>query len=194
MEEITRERDLYTPVRDYLSLNFAGDLQRRAGAGKPEVFLDDVSTAAGTSDGIWTRPDIAAIAFTRGTYIPFLRADLHTFEVKTASGLDVKGVHEASAHRNLGHFSWLVFQSVGKAARSSEIYNRVLSSANTLGVGVLTFRNPSTPKGWYVDAWPRRTDTDDAVADMFIGERFNALKKQQIKEYLSRMQIIGAAE
>lgn len=185
------ESALYEPVRNYLSLNLSKILSRKAGAGSPVVYVDNVSTAAGTGDGTWTRPDLAAIAFTKGMYLPFLRADLHTFEVKTAQGLDVKGVHEANAHGKLGHFAWIIFQAVGNAARSGETYDRVLSSANNLGVGVITFRCPNSADGWYVDAWPHRTSTDDSVADTFVGQRFKNEVKKNIKDYLSHIIISG---
>lgn len=194
MGEISIEYELYEPVRNYLALNFSSILSRKAGAGQPAVFVDDVSSTPGTADGIWTRPDLAATAFAKGQFIPFFRADLHTFELKTASGLDVKGVHEANAHGKLGHYAWLVFQSVGRAARSSELYTRILSSANDLGVGVVTFNNATSADGWYVDSWPRRTETDDAVADRFIDDRFSVLQKKRVQDYLTSINASGASK
>jgi len=182
--EIIVENKLYEHVSLYLSMSFPRVLSRKSGANPPKVFSADVSKVGGESDGSWTRPDLAALAVSRGTYVPFMRADLHTFEVKTARGLDVQGAHEASAQGRFGHYAWLVFQSVGLAGRNTIMFDQVLASANSLGVGVITFQDAANTDQWHVDAWPVRTTTDDAVADEFVSSRFDYGLKEKIEKYL----------
>lgn len=187
--EVTVESNLYTHVHRYLTMSFPSVLARQTGAHPPHVFSGDVSTVGGAADGSWTRPDLAALAITRGEYVPFLRADLHTFEVKTARGLDVQGAHEASAQGRFGHYAWLVFQALNVADRSTGLYDQVLRSAIRLGVGVITFRDPLDTSMWHIDAWPKRTSTDDAVADEFVSTRFDDVEKKKIKKYLTGLMV-----
>ena len=185
IEQVTIERELYDHVHRFLSMDFNGVLARHTGAHPPQVFSDVVSKAGGEADGSWTRPDLAALAIVRGEFVPFLRADLHTFEVKTAKGLDVQGAHEASAQGRFGHYAWLVFQAVSRADRTTALFDQVLRSSVRLGVGVVTFKEPCDSNGWHVDAWPRLTATDDAIADEFVASRFRRETKNKIRKYLS---------
>ena len=184
MTVISVEAELYEHVDRYLMLNFSTVLAQKIGAHPPHVVSANVSTAAGDRDGSWSRPDLAALCITKGKFVPFVKAELHTFEVKTSKGLDIPSVHEASAHGRFGHFAWLVFQSVDRTARTTVLFDQVLASANMLGVGVITFRCPTNPDQWHVDAWPKRTTTDDLVADEFIAERVSKEKQERILRYL----------
>src|SRR5262249_52743539 len=157
-------------------------LAKRAGSGRMEIFAQIVATAAGaTSSGRWTRPDVAAVAISRGDYIPYWRADLHTFEVKTARGLDATAVHEANSHGRFGHFAWFFFQAVGAADRAGSLYADVLTAASFVGVGVISFVKPDDPGDWVVDQWPIRTSAENAVADAFVGERFGNAQQNRIR-------------
>lgn len=128
-----------------------------------------------------TRPDIAALALGRGRFIPHWRAELHTFEVKTASGLSEAAVHEANAQARFGHFSWLVFQAVGRASPDLDgIFQRVRKLASHLGIGVIYFDDPERPQDWIIEIWPRRTGTDDQTADLFVRERFPTATKSKL--------------
>lgn len=183
--EVTVERDLYEHVRRFLFSRFGSRLAEHTGSGSFKVFADEVAEVAGESRGTWTRPDLAALVISRGTFVPYWRADLHTFEVKTATGLDVTGAHEARAQGRLGHYAWLVFQSVGRAAHGSERFDQVLRSAVELGVGVIAFTNEADPDEWGVMAWPRRTEADDAIADEFVRTRFTPSIQLGISDFLS---------
>jgi hypothetical protein len=189
LSEILIESELYIHVHRFLAMSFPSVLARKTGAHPPQIFSADVSAVGGESDGSWTRPDLAALAITKGTYVPFIRADLHTFEVKTARGLDVQGAHEASAQGRFGHYAWLVFQAINDADRTTVMFDQVLDSANSLGVGVVTFRAPHDTDQWHVDAWPRRTSTDDAVADEFVASRFDGTSKKKIQKYLKGIMV-----
>lgn len=179
------ESELYAPTLNFLALQFSDHLRRRARSGRSWIFPAQVEHTAGADDGRWTRPDLACLAIARGEYIPFWRADLHTFEVKTASGLNVTAVHEANAHGRLGQYAWLAFQAVGQAAPDRELFGEILSSAASVGIGVLTCVLPGDPSSWRVELWPIRTSTDIAVADAFVAERFGAPLQDRIRQFLN---------
>lgn len=178
------ESELYAPTLNFLALEFAEHLRRRARGGRSWIFPAQVEYAAGADDGRWTRPDLACLAVSRGEFVPFWRADLHTFEVKTASGLNVTAVHEANAHGRLGQYAWLAFQAVGPADRERDLFGEILSSALSVGIGVLTCTRPADPSSWRVEQWPVRTNTDSAVADGFIRERFAPDMQDGIRRFL----------
>lgn len=182
--EVRIEAELYRPTLNFIALAFADHLRRRSRSGKPWVFPEHVDRSAGSEEGRWTRPDLACLALSRGEFIPYWRADLHTFEVKTASALDVTAVHEANAHGRLGQFAWLAFQAVGSAAPETSLFGEILSSASSVGVGVLTCGRPGDPADWRIQQWPTRTSTDSAVADSFIRERFGAANHEAIRKLL----------
>ena len=183
--EVKVEAELYAPTFNFLALAFGDHLRRHARSGRPWTFPANVDRLAGSDEGRWTRPDLACLALARGEFVPFWRADLHTFEVKTASGLNVTAVHEANAHGRLGQFAWLAFQAVGQATRDTNLFGDILASAGTVGVGVISFQRPSDPTDWRVDLWPERTNTDHAVADAFVRERFGAGSQASIRRLLA---------
>jgi len=182
--EVKFEAELYAPTLNFIALAFGHHLRRRARSGSPWVFPAHVDHSAGSEEGRWTRPDLACLALARGEFVPFWRADLHTFEVKTANGLNVTAVHEANAHGRLGQFAWLAFQAVGQAATDTNLFGDILASAGTVGVGVLSFQRPADPADWRIDLWPARTNTDPAVADAFVRERFGAASQAAIRRLL----------
>jgi hypothetical protein len=95
--------------------------------------------------------------------------------------LDETSVHEANAHGRFGHYAWLVFQCIGRAARDSALVSRrIYPLASHLGVGLISFEDPDKPNSWSIQAWPRRTGSDAASADNFIAERFSAEERARI--------------
>lgn len=179
------EAQLYEPTFNFLSLAFGEHLRRRARSGRPWVFPARVDHASGSDEGRWTRPDLACLALARGEFVPFWRADLHTIEVKTSAGLNVTAVHEANAHGRLGQYAWLAFHAVEQAAPKTNLFGDILASAGSVGVGVITFQRPRDPTDWRVDLWPTRTNTDPAVADAFVRERFADDSQHAIRRLLS---------
>lgn len=190
-EEISREADIYEPTRRYLSVSFIQRLREQSTLSDLHIFAADTSLVATPDGGKWTRPDISALVLGRGQFVPHWRADLHTFEVKTASGLSEASVYEANAQGRFGHYTWLTFQSVGKASERTQTFKKVTKLASTIGVGVIHFSDDSRPQDWVVEVWPRRTGTDNHTADAFIRDRFPTEVKAQIADYLAASGWIG---
>jgi hypothetical protein len=187
--EVRLEQDLYEPTRRFLKLVFPGLLKARSAEAQLEVFSDEVSRAIDGVAGRWTRPDLAALVVLRGEYVPYWRADLHTFEVKTAAGLDETSVHEAHAHGRFGQYAWLVFQSVGNASETSAsgVWHRVERQCAHLGVGLICFEDTTNANAWRVVHWPKRTGTDGAMSDRFVKQRFSDQLKREISLYLTNL-------
>lgn len=187
-DEVTSERLLYAPTRRFLHVSFVQRLKEQSSIGDLQIYAADTSVTPGGDGGQWTRPDIAALVLGRGKFVPYWRADLHTFEVKTASGVTETSVHEANAQGRFGHYPWLVFQAVGRATISADgIYARLRKLASHLGVGMINFINPEKPQDWQIALWPRRTGADDQIADNFVRERFPAETKEQISGHLASL-------
>lgn len=183
--EIIREADLYSLTRRFVEMRFPALLSRRARSGIPIPFCNEVAETAGDPGGQWSRPDVAVLVISYGEYVPYWRADLHTIEVKTAGTVDVISAHEARAHGRYGHYCWLAFQAVGRAASQTARYKEVVDSAVGLGVGVLTCQCADDPDDWGAIEWPERTNTDNAVADSFIRQRFDERTKTAIRSFLA---------
>jgi hypothetical protein len=185
--EITVERELYLPLRRFLDMRFRLMLGRRLHASPPQIFAEEVADVAGNDDGVWTRPDVAALAIRRGRYLPSWAADLHSFEVKTAANLDVRGAHEAKSQSRFAHYPWLVFQAVGRAAVDAPLHENVSLTADALGVGIITTTHPNDVDSWRVQSWPQRSDTHDLTADAFVQERFRRSTRDLIVQHLQHL-------
>ena len=61
---------------------------------------------------------------------------------------------------------------------------RTWTPENAVGIGVLTCARPGDPSSWRVEQWPVRTNTDSAVADGFIRERFSPDMQDGIRRFL----------
>jgi hypothetical protein len=164
------QAERYAPTLNVIAIAFVDHLRRRARSGCPWGFPAHVDHSAGSEEDRWTRPDLACLAIGRGEFVTLWRADLHTVEAKTARGLNVTAFHEANAHSRPGQFTCLAFQAVGPTAPDTELFGEILSSASP--VGVLTCARPGDPADWRVEQWPTRPNTDNAVADSFVRERF----------------------
>lgn len=185
VDEIKTERALYAPTQRFLYVSFLARLREQSALTNLELFSSETASVAGTDGGQWTRPDIAALVLGRGSYIPHWRADLHTFEVKTAAGLSETSVHEANAHGRFSNYPWLVFQAAGRAAIQPDgLTRRVSRLASHLGVGLIHFLDPDDPHKWTIELWPRRTGTDASTVDSFVRERFSEETRLRIASNL----------
>jgi hypothetical protein len=183
--EIKTERALYAPTERFLYVSFLTRLREQSALGNLQLFASDTSAVATSDGGQWTRPDLAALVLGRGQFIPHWKADLHTFEVKTAAGLSETSVHEANAHGRFSNYSWLVFQAVGRAAIQVDgLTRRISRLASHLGVGLVHFVDPNDPNEWLIEVWPRRTGTDPSTADNFVRQRFSDEARARIAKNL----------
>ncbi|MGH8337739.1 MAG: hypothetical protein ACRETL_13165, partial [Gammaproteobacteria bacterium] len=152
-DEVRIEAELYEPTRLFLHAAFGTRLAESTTT-PVQIFAADTSKTQVADGGQWSRPDVAALVIGAGVYVPYWKADLHTFEVKTAAGLSETSVHEANAHGRYGHYPWLVFQSVGRASVDADsTFKRVHKLASHLGIGLIHFQNPREVLDWTITLW-----------------------------------------
>ncbi|MFO1017226.1 MAG: hypothetical protein U1E03_06485 [Hyphomonadaceae bacterium] len=186
--EVGIEAQLYEPTRQFVGTRFRQLLRDRVPSNGLQMFVEDTSIAGGPDSGYWSRPDVSALTVSRGQFVPYWSADLHTFEVKTASGLREHSVHEANAHGRFGQYAWLVFQAVGNASVDSTTFKKVSKLATQLGVGVVHFQDASAPKNtWIVEQWAQPTGASPAAADAFVRERFTPTMTARISSHLKTL-------
>lgn len=191
-DEVKIESALYAPTMRFLYVSFIARLREQSALSSLQLFASNTSLVGGSEGGQWTRPDVAALVLGRGQYVPHWRADLHTFEIKTASGVNETAVHEANAHGRFANYSWLVFQAVGRASSQSEAFtHRITRLASHLGVGIVHFVDPDDPNCWTISVWPRRTGTDTATTDSFVRERFSEEDRSRISSNLRELGWLG---
>jgi hypothetical protein len=106
---VTPELELYEPALGQLRDNWC---KRRQ--------LDDchceIVALQGRREtgGSWSRPDIAVIGYRKYEFLPERVFELHTFELKAASDVSIKGVLEALAHREAATRSYVLYHTAGK--------------------------------------------------------------------------------
>lgn len=110
--------------------------------------IDVISTArSGTRrDGVWTHPDLVIAADPRRRKSATEPRRLHAVEVETADGFDLKSVYQAHAQGRDADYSW-VFGNTEPGVEKAD-WDRVLWTAQELGVGLVTFDKPHVYGTW----------------------------------------------
>ena len=110
----------------------------------------DTALAGRARTGVWSRPDCVLISY------PARRTDLNqpphlsTFEIERQSGFSVQSVYEAHSHGWGADYSWVVFVR----SQTSDVrcpkpdWERVLWSAKTCGIGLISCTNPGNHSTW----------------------------------------------
>lgn len=127
--DLTHERDLYPPFRDWLSKRPAEDGRQVWAA--HHVIGDGLGQPRKV--GKWARPDIVSVIVTMVAEDGPPATDVWTYEIKPHSQLaNLAGVYEAVAHQRFSHYSTLVVETPPDANIPSEI----VSECRRLGVGL----------------------------------------------------------
>ena len=96
--------------------------------------------------GVWTHPDLVVAADPTRRKSQNEPRRLHAVEVETAAGFDLKSVYQAHAQGRDANYSW-VFGSKEPGVEKSD-WDRVLWTAQQLGVGLVTFTKPHAFGTW----------------------------------------------
>lgn len=166
VEDRWAEADLMYPTKLYLERHFAPSLDLPSGS---TFFVSDTSNI-GPRDGQWARPDFVLVTVMRFSIVPGSQLDVHSFELKTASGGTVPAVHEALAQTrftNFGHLIWHVPLNSDAEARLPEIE----AQCEKHGVGLILIRDPENLASWEVLLDAEQTDTPPATIDAFLQSR-----------------------
>lgn len=144
-----------------------------------EIFAQDISSVPSCEGGLWSRPDVAALVYTKGRYVPSWRCELFSFEVKSATGINETAVYEAFAHTRYAHYAYLYWHTGDR-----EPEHKHIQLCKEFGIGAMTAGNPRDFSTYRVHATAQRRDIDLLSIDRFVEERFTASKKKQIAGWL----------
>jgi hypothetical protein len=110
--------------------------------------IDAIGTArSGTrTGGIWTHPDLVVAADPARRKSQSESRRLHAIEVETADGFDLRSVYQAHAQGRGAHYSW-VFGDKAPGVEKAD-WDRVLWTAEELGIGLVTFAKPHAFGTW----------------------------------------------
>lgn len=180
MEIVSQESSLYPLVLRWLRSDFRHSTLVANLGEHLQAFSADVSTKSGDTRGLWSRPDLATVVFSRGKYVPTWHSALFSFEVKTAAGIGEAAVYEAFSHTRFAHYSVLVWQASESCPKSEKI----IQLCGEYGIGAVTTEAPNVSNSYTVRASPIRTDVSLFSVDRFIEQRFGKFERQSIASWL----------
>ncbi len=144
--------------------------------GLRNIATIDTARAGTRGQGVWTHPDLVVAADPRRRESAEEPRRLHAIEIETAAGFDLRSVYQAHAQGRGANYSW-VFGSKAPGVDSRD-WERVLWTASSLGVGVVTFVKPHAYGTWttHLEA-ARRRPTDDE-REGFLSQTMSALTRE----------------
>lgn len=105
---------------------------------KDNLFrVRDTADQGSKKTGKWSRPDAVVIGI---KHFPLINRDILeviTFEAKLHSNLDIRGIHEASAHRRFSTHSYAFFQVTEEQYKDDERREMMKEEAMRVGVGLI---------------------------------------------------------
>jgi hypothetical protein len=110
--------------------------------------VDVIVTATGGTrgGGVWTHPDLVIAADPARRRSRNEPRRLHAVEVETNAGFDVRSVYQAHAQGRGAEYSWVFGNTLPGVAPKD--WERVMWTAESLGVGVVTFDRPGSFGTW----------------------------------------------
>jgi hypothetical protein len=180
-----RESELYEPAKRFILQRAGALFAERNSWNMPTVFCEIVANQPGEASGIWSKPDLAFVIYSSGEYIPFVKGELHTIEVKTDTNLNIQSVYEAKSHARFGHFAWLLFFAAGQASDGTEVHRGVVECCRSNGVGVMVMTDIYDASLCKIIHWAESTGTHDTKADAFIRQRFPNATLHNLRKFLS---------
>jgi hypothetical protein len=159
------EASLMAPLGQYLREVFGPALELP----KARYIVQDTSRT-GPPTGLWERSDYVLVAVSGYRYLPGLHVDVHSFELKTEAGGDVKGVHEALAHSHQTDFAYLVWH-LPIGSKAEKRLEAVEISARKHGIGLILMRDPEDPGLTEIRIDAQRRTTERDVVDEFLHMR-----------------------
>jgi hypothetical protein len=135
--EVGSQVALYSAVARVLTA-FLGPRQ----LGLRNVETRQPRSGRGAGEGVWVRPDLVVFADPRRRPSVNDPRRTHAIEIEQRSGFDVRSIYQAYEQGRGANYTWVF--------ANSEVRNeRVARAALELGVGTVTFTNPSV-YGTYV--------------------------------------------
>ncbi|MGE0139682.1 MAG: hypothetical protein AB7R77_17845 [Ilumatobacteraceae bacterium] len=136
--------------------------------------IDVIGTSrSGTrGGGVWTHPDLVVAADPARRRSQTEPRRLHAIEVETAAGFDLRSVYQAHAQGRDANYSW-VFGSKAPGVEKPD-WDRVLWTAESLGVGLVTFAKPHAYGTWTTHREAEHKEPSVAEREMFLKRTMSA--------------------
>lgn len=175
--ESEREAHLYTPVQNYLDLEFYHQIKPKLGILR---FITAITATTAVRDvGSWSRPDLSGVAVWRNKYSSTAHVDIYTFEVKRETTVDTSAVHEALAHRRFSNYSYLVWDC--RPEITSERHAKLIAEmCRDLGVGLIFAHEHDSPTSYRIEFRATRAEVAPDDVDRFIETRLPDAERRDI--------------
>ncbi len=178
------ESDHYLGVKNFVDTSFSESIKPRSDQSLP---ISQITARSGPyASGTWSRPDLALIHLWKYKYSPTLIMDLYGFEVKTFTGCDIPGIHEALAHTRIVHYAYLVWEFPEENGADSKFSN-IRENCAAYGIGLITFSDSMKTDSYKVHLLAERKDPSPDAIDDFIESRFDNHQKDLLKKWLPNL-------
>jgi hypothetical protein len=118
-----------------------------------ECFVEDCSQLGRKkTGGTWSRPDIVALTHKKYMYSRNV-FELHSYEVKCSSAIDITGVYEALAHKKWVHRANLIIHIPHCMFNYDHVQEQIAlitREASLRGIGFIIFKNPYDSSTWNI--------------------------------------------
>lgn len=178
VETIRPELELYEPVR--LQLRNHWSKQRQFDSCHCEIVALQGRRETG---GSWSRPDLALVGYRKYEFLPEKVFELHTFEVKPATDISIKGVMEALAHREAATRSYVIYHTAGKDLTDYAEHARIEDLASRHGIGVYAAKVIGDFNQWAEVVPALRATPDPEAVDTFIRRSLSDEAKSTIRKW-----------
>lgn len=174
------EIDLYEPVLRQLERHWTR--QRQLDECHCEITAFQGRRETG---GSWSRPDICVIGSRNFEHYPSRSFEMHTFEVKPANGVTIKGVLEALAHRESATRSYVLYHTAGRDFGSYPESARIEELAGRHGVGVIAANIVDDFESWEEVVTAQRALSDPEAINTLVGRSLSDRAKRKIRQWFS---------
>lgn len=178
-----KEASLYKPMLRQIEDGWAKAM------GMNFLVVEQTSHSGVGTGGRWTRPDIAALSVTTFPYLPEIRVDVVTFEVKHHSNSREfrLGIYEALAHSRRATQSFLLlYVPRTKASRLTETVDEICREAGEVGIGVIIAEKPDKYETWETRVPARRRNPNPEQLNRFLAGQLSAAARERLKKRLAR--------
>ena len=174
------EAQLMDPLGKYLNGKFKKELDLPK---KSVCIVQDTSRLG--AKGRWARPDYILAAAMRFSLVPGSQLDLHSFELKTETGVDNLAVYEALAQTRFTHFGHLVWHLPDKSVSETRL-PEIEQQCEQHGVGLILMRNPSEPEECEILLDPVRKPTLAGIVDGFLESRLQNGQRKLLEDFVEQ--------
>jgi hypothetical protein len=176
----TKERELYTPIRQVLEELWSRELQEHNS-------LVEVTAHQGrrVTGGMWTRPDLTVVAVSTYEYVPGKFLDIITYEVKPEGAWNVDGVFEAASHSRFATESHLLIHAPkGTDSVPKDTFARLQEECARFRIGLAFFADPITYDSFEYVLDAGRNQPSPADMERFIRQQLSERNKTKIATWL----------